>query len=241
MLQPPTTSGSSKGRDCFLNHLYIRIHHVLTDFIHYSHLIYYLSINKIFSYGTNEVQVVLGNMLFNGNAPRSSAGELRDNHFVSATGGTFCWCELCRFTRQCMIIYDSACKCTEKKYRKALIFSCFFLTNINRHVHIYIYIYTSRSVCSFCFHISWCECWPHKSCSHPWGLLFHRRNAMAYSCQWARARFQASISGGMVMQGSNRSIKRCWEVLQVCLRLLLKISLLKTSTVCRSMSLHLII
>ena len=42
-----------------------------------------------------------------------------------------------------MIIYDSACKCTEKKYRKALIFSCFFLTNINRHVHIYIYLYIS--------------------------------------------------------------------------------------------------
>ena len=94
----------------------------------------------------NEVQVVLGKMLLNGNTPRSNAGELRDNHFVSATGGTFCWCELCRFTRQCMIIYDSACKCTEKKYRKALIFSCFFLTNINRHVHIYIFIHLVLSV-----------------------------------------------------------------------------------------------
>ena len=130
-----------------------------------------------------------------------------------------------------------------KSIEKRWFLVVFFLTNINRHVHIYIYIYLyiSFCLCSFCFHISWCECWPHKSCSHPWGLLFHRRNAMVYSCQWAKARFQASISGGMVMQGSNRSIKRCWEVLQVCLRLLLKISLLKTSTVCRSMSLHLII
>ena len=41
-----------------------------------------------------------------------------------------------------MIIYDSACKCTEKKYRKALIFSCFFSPiQIDMYIYIFIFIH----------------------------------------------------------------------------------------------------
>ena len=47
-----------------------------------------------------------------------------------------------------MIIYDSACKCTEKKYRKALIFSCFF-SPIQIDMYIYIYLYLYISFCLF--------------------------------------------------------------------------------------------